>query len=58
MEQIYRKKFTENACEHERDMELLYGIADISNAHLDFDEQEIRNQVIYKWSCDERAYDY
>lgn len=44
--------------EHERDMALLYGIADISNAHLDFDEQEISNQCYYKWSCDERAYDY
>ena len=44
--------------EHERDMELLYGIADISNSPLDFDEQEISNQGYYKWGCDERAYDY
>ena len=44
--------------EHERDMELLYGIADISNAPIDLYEQEISNQGYYKWGCDERAYDY
>ena len=58
MDKYTERNLQKMLAEHERDMELLYGIVDISNAPIDLYEQEINNQGYYKWSCDERAYDY